>query len=63
MKHALVNGQLIQATPNAPSTAICPHCGGVVTLRVRQGTWFWRHEQRPRGGCPPLQMESGTRRR
>lgn len=57
MKHALVNGQLTRATPDAPATASCPHCGGLVKLRNRQGTLFWRHVQLPRGGCRPPDPE------
>jgi hypothetical protein len=45
MQHALVDGQLITAAPDAPATAACPHCGGTVALRARQGTYFWRHVQ------------------
>lgn len=51
MKHALVNGQLSPATPDAPAMGPCPGCGGPVKLRNRQGTCFWRHVQLPRGGC------------
>lgn len=53
MRHALVNGQLTLANPAAPATAACPSCGGPVELRNRQGTYFWRHVQLPRGGCRP----------
>ena len=40
--------QPITAVADAPAQAICPHCGGQVTLRRRQrmnGTvvYFWRH--------------------
>ena len=40
--------QPIAAAADAPPQAICPHCGGQVTLRRRQrmdGTavYFWRH--------------------
>jgi len=56
VKHALVNGQLILATPDAPAMATCPNCGGPVKLRNRQGTCFWRHVQLPRGGCHPSSL-------
>lgn len=55
MKNALLDDQLVLATPDAPATATCPHCGGAVKLRSRQGTWFWRHVRRPIGGCRPQQ--------
>ena len=40
--------QPIAAAADAPTQAICPHCGGQVTLRCRHrmnGTavYFWRH--------------------
>jgi hypothetical protein len=43
-------GQLITASLNAPRQAICPICGGAVTLRSRElmangGTiYYWRHK-------------------
>jgi len=58
MKQALVDGQLTPATPDARPTATCPHCGGVVKLRSRQGTYFWRHVELPRAGCHPPKSES-----
>ena len=57
MKDALINGQPTPAVPDAPRMATCPNCGGVVKLRSRQGTYFWRHELRPRGGCKPQQAQ------
>lgn len=57
MKQALVNGQLTLATPDAPMVATCPGCGVQVKLRNRQGTYFWRHVELPRGGCNPLTSE------
>jgi hypothetical protein len=62
MKHALVNGQLTPATPDAPVLATCPNCGDQVKLRNRQGTYFWRHVELPREGCPPPQSNLWTRR-
>jgi hypothetical protein len=62
MKRALVNSQLIPATPDAPVVATCPNCGGQVKLRNRQGTYFWRHVELPRDGCPPTQSNRWTRR-
>lgn len=52
MKHALVDGQLTPAT--------CPGCGSQVKLRQRQGTYFWRHVELPRGGCQPVNPESAV---
>ena len=43
------DGKLIQASAVAPNEAICPHCGGYVTLRQRRRmneggvAYFWRH--------------------
>jgi hypothetical protein len=53
MKQALVDDQLVVAAAGAPATAICPRCEGVVELRDRQGTYFWRHVKLPQGGCEP----------
>jgi hypothetical protein len=61
MKHALVNGQLMPATPDAPAMATCPGCGGQVKLLNRQGTYFWRHVEFPREGCPPAQSNRWMR--
>ncbi len=61
MKHALVNDQLTPATPDAPTMATCPGCGGQVKLRNRQGTCFWRHLELPREGCQPVNPESAVR--
>ena len=58
MKHALVNGKLTPATPDAPAMATCPNCGGQVKLRRRRGTCFWRHVELPREGCRPPNPES-----
>jgi hypothetical protein len=44
-----VEGKQIIANPAAPPQAICPTCGGMLTLRSRrtmnngQKTYFWRH--------------------
>lgn len=62
MQRALVNGQLIPAAPDAPTTAACPNCGSTVALRVRKDTFFWRHVQLPRDGCPPPNPERRARR-
>jgi hypothetical protein len=40
--------QPLAASPDAPERAICPHCGGRLTLRRRQRmgggcSYFWRH--------------------
>jgi hypothetical protein len=57
MKQALVKDQLTPAAPGAPPTAICADCGGLVKLRTRKGTYFWRHAELPRAGCPPSNPE------
>lgn len=50
MKTAITrDGLTIEATPTAPRRAICPDCGGDLTLRSRRTmgnrdvTYFWRH--------------------
>ena len=63
MKQALVNGKLVAAAPDAPATATCPHCAGIVKLRNRQDTCFWRHVHLPRGGCPPLSLNDDVEHR
>ncbi|MEW5987738.1 MAG: hypothetical protein AB1791_13980 [Chloroflexota bacterium] len=51
------NGQLIEAGPTAPSQAVCPRCGGTLTLRYRHGmgkdkiTYFWRHASNDNRHC------------
>jgi hypothetical protein len=62
MKRALVNGELVPATVEAPARATCPDCGGVVELRSRQGTYFWRHVQLIRGDCSPEKAPPRWRR-
>ena len=61
VKHALVNGQLTPATPDAPTMATCPGCGGQVRLRNRLWTYFWRHVELPREGCYPASPGSVVR--
>ena len=45
-----VEGKEITANPSAPSKAVCPICGGTLTLRSRKTmnnggkTFFWRHQ-------------------
>ncbi|UCC63565.1 MAG: hypothetical protein JSV36_00460 [Anaerolineae bacterium] len=43
MRLALVNERLTSAARDAPLTAMCSDCGGIVKLRNRQGTYFWQH--------------------
>lgn len=50
MKIAITReGHTIEATPAAPPSALCPSCGGKLTLRSRRkmgnggATYFWRH--------------------
>jgi hypothetical protein len=55
------NGEIIEASPAAPETAVCPHCGSPVTLRKRRSmsghvTFFWRHCH---GHLRPCQGRSG----
>ena len=63
MKQALVDGKFIIAAPDAPATAVCPHCAGIVKLRNRQDTCFWRHVELPRGGCPPSSLNDNVEHR
>lgn len=50
-------GNLIQAAKTAPETAVCPHCGGVLTLRSRRAmnkgnvAYFWRHASNQNQNC------------
>ncbi|KAA3661630.1 MAG: hypothetical protein DWQ04_15890 [Chloroflexi bacterium] len=50
MKQALSqNGEIINASPEAPKQAICPYCQGAVMLRHRslmnngEPSYYWRH--------------------
>ena len=56
MKHALDNGKLIEAGPDAPKRAVCPHCGAEVTLhrrrKYRGEVWYWRHVRGAPRRCP-----------
>ena len=36
MRKAIVEGQLVPASPDAPEKAICPACGGAVRKRTRR---------------------------
>ena len=51
-------GAQVTASNNAPKEAICPYCGGVVTLRSRklmgnQGrSYYWRHRDNENRNCP-----------
>ncbi len=44
------NGKSLVAAPEAPAYAMCPNCGGLVTLRVRKlmansgNSYYWRHQ-------------------
>ncbi|MCA9929388.1 MAG: hypothetical protein KC419_12955 [Anaerolineales bacterium] len=58
MKTAKDNyGNLIQANETAPKTAVCPHCGGILTLRKRRAmnnahiAYFWRHASNQNQNC------------
>jgi len=64
------NGKPVMATANSPKQAICPDCGGVLTLRSRQpmknGTvvYYWRHQSNENRHCKartrPFAMKTGT---
>jgi hypothetical protein len=51
------DGKPLEATAKAPKQAICPHCGGLLTLRRRRGmdnkqrTYFWRHQSNTNLHC------------
>jgi hypothetical protein len=56
MEKAIVDGNLVPAGPDAPSTATCPTCGAEVQKRKRRRsdgglTWFWRHRAGEGEGC------------
>jgi hypothetical protein len=50
-------GKPLIADTNAPKQAICPHCGGPVTLRTRKTmnngdqSYFWRHKSNQNRNC------------
>ena len=57
MRKAMVDGDLMAASPEAPERATCPACGGEVAKRKRRRsdgkvTWFWRHQPGEGYGCP-----------
>ena len=48
MREAMADGKRVPAGPDAPDTATCPACGGLVRKRKRRNsdgrvTWFYRH--------------------
>jgi hypothetical protein len=51
------DGKLLVADASAPRQAICPCCGGPLTLRSRQTmdkktrTYFWRHRSNRNSDC------------
>jgi predicted RNA-binding Zn-ribbon protein involved in translation (DUF1610 family) len=51
------SGEQIIANPAAPHQAVCPVCGGALTLRSRktmnngQKTYFWRHRSNRNTHC------------
>jgi hypothetical protein len=51
------DGKPIVAAPTAPRQAVCPYCGGVLTLRSRRTmdnghkTFFWRHRSNSNRDC------------
>ncbi|MCP4538959.1 MAG: hypothetical protein GY832_17630 [Chloroflexi bacterium] len=57
MQDAVVNGNLIQASPDSPEQAQCPTCGAAVVRRKRRRmdgdySWFYRHVQGEGRDCP-----------
>ncbi len=66
MREAKANGQLIQASPDAPEKAVCPTCGGAVTKRKRRRmdgsvTYFYRHNTGEGENCPLRYNPTGER--
>ncbi|MCB9420255.1 MAG: hypothetical protein H6667_10635 [Ardenticatenaceae bacterium] len=51
------DGKLITASETAPEEAICPYCGGAVTLRSRstmnggKKSYYWRHLNNQNRNC------------
>jgi hypothetical protein len=49
--------KLIEASESAPQEAICPYCGGEVTLRSRrtmnggEKSYYWRHLNNQNRNC------------
>ena len=64
-----IEGSLIGACANAPTTALCPRCGGVVVLRRRRRshdggvTYFWRHQDHENRNCTARFTAVRARRR
>ena len=56
MKRAKFDGKLIEAGPDAPKRAVCPHCGAEALLRRRKTmdgqVWYWRHANGAPRACP-----------
>mgnify|MGYP003572991882 CR=1 FL=1 len=52
-----IDGKQISANAEAPAKAICPICGGPLTLRSRSTmnngsrTYFWRHRSNHNPNC------------
>lgn len=53
------SGKEIEAGADAPKTATCPFCKGIVVLRSRRRskqpgdvTYFWRHKDQAKSSCP-----------
>jgi hypothetical protein len=52
-----VDGKKVVASASAPKEAVCPCCGGRLTLRSRrtmnngQRTYFWRHRSNHNTNC------------
>jgi hypothetical protein len=64
MRKAMVDGQLVLASPEAPAMATCPACDGEVEKRKRRRsdgevTWFWRHRPGEGDGCPKRYNPNG----
>ncbi len=66
MKVAVTTGgKPIEASMMAPKEAICPYCGGRVTLRGRRmmgngkRTYFWRHQGNKNRHCEARRRPMG----
>jgi hypothetical protein len=52
-----IDGKIIEASESAPPKAICPYCGGEVTLRSRRmmnsdvKAYYWRHRNNENRNC------------
>ncbi len=59
--------QPVAAMADAPVQALCPHCGGGVTLRHRKQmnghiSYFWRHVDSHNRSCQARSRPGSSRR-